>query len=149
MSGLTNEVGSLFGGGGPNNAAFTASTANLIQPTTAADATAALGTATGALTEQQKLATALQAGGAQGMTSQSNLAAALQAQANGTGPNPAQAALNQNTGTNVSNQAALMAGARGGSSNVGMIARQAGQQGAASAFESGARRVPVRRRSRR
>ena len=38
--------------------------------------------------------------------------------------------LNQATGTNVSNQAALMAGQRGASQNVGLIARQAGQQGA-------------------
>ncbi len=50
--------------------------------------------------------------------------------ANGTGPNPAQAALNQSTGQNVANQAALMAGQRGASSNVGLLARQAAQQGA-------------------
>lgn len=52
--------------------------------------------------------------------------------ANGTGPNPAQAALNQSTGQNVANQAALMAGQRGAGSNVGLIARQAAQQGAAT-----------------
>lgn len=50
--------------------------------------------------------------------------------ANGTGPNPAQAMLNQATGQNVANQAALMAGQRGAGANVGLIARQAGQQGA-------------------
>lgn len=136
MSGLTNEVGSLIGGGGPNNAGYTASNANngqgLIMPTTAANATAALGTANTALASQSALATALQAGGTQGMNSQSNLATALQAQANGTGPNPAQAALNQNTGTNVANQAALMAGQRGSSANAGLIARQAAQTGAAT-----------------
>lgn len=50
--------------------------------------------------------------------------------ANGTGPNPAMAALNQATGTNVANQAALMAGQRGAGANVGLLARQAAQQGA-------------------
>lgn len=51
--------------------------------------------------------------------------------ANGTGPNPAQAALNRSTGQNVANQASLMAGQRGAGANVGLIARQAAQQGAA------------------
>lgn len=50
--------------------------------------------------------------------------------ATGTGPNPAQAALNQSTGQNVANQAALMAGQRGAGSNVGLLARQSAQQGA-------------------
>lgn len=50
--------------------------------------------------------------------------------AEGKGPNPAQAMLNQATGQNVSNQAALMAGQRGAGSNVGLMARQAAQQGA-------------------
>jgi hypothetical protein len=54
----------------------------------------------------------------------------LQGVANGTGPNPAQAMLNQSTGQNVANQAALMAGQRGASGNVGLMARQAAQQGA-------------------
>lgn len=56
----------------------------------------------------------------------------LQGIANGTGPNPAQAALNQSTGQNVANQAALMAGQRGAGANVGLLARQAAQQGAAT-----------------
>ena len=47
----------------------------------------------------------------------------------GIGPNPAMAALNQRTGENVANQAALMAGQRGAGANVGMMARQAAQQG--------------------
>lgn len=63
---------------------------------------------------------------------QNQLAAQLQAQANGQGPNVAQNQLNQATGANVSNQAALMAGQRGSSSNVGLMARQAAQQGAAT-----------------
>lgn len=50
----------------------------------------------------------------------------------GRGPNPAQAMLNQQTQQNVANQAALMAGQRGAASNVGLMARQAAQQGAAT-----------------
>lgn len=52
--------------------------------------------------------------------------------AEGRGPNPAQTMLNQETGRNVANQAALMAGQRGASANAGLIARQAAQQGAAT-----------------
>lgn len=49
----------------------------------------------------------------------------------GRGPNPAQAMLAQQTGQNVANQAALMAGQRNAGSNAGLIARQAAQQGSA------------------
>lgn len=70
--------------------------------------------------------TALQ--GIQGQ--QQSLANQLQQQTLGQGPNPAQAALNANTGTNVANTAALMAGQRGASANPGLIARQAAGQGA-------------------
>lgn len=52
--------------------------------------------------------------------------------AEGRGPNPAQAALNQATGQNVANQAALMAGQRGAGANAGLMARQVAQQGAAT-----------------
>lgn len=55
----------------------------------------------------------------------------MQGVANGTGPNPAQAMLAQQTGQNVSNQAALMAGQRGAGANAGLMARQAGMQGGA------------------
>jgi hypothetical protein len=48
----------------------------------------------------------------------------------GKGPNPAQTMLNQSTGQNVSNQAALMAGQRGAGANIGLMARQAAQSGA-------------------
>lgn len=63
---------------------------------------------------------------------QQGTAAQYQNIANGTGPNPAQAALNQSTGQNVASQAALMAGQRGAGANVGLLARQAAQQGAAT-----------------
>lgn len=63
---------------------------------------------------------------------QQSLANTLLNQSNGMGPNPAQAALNQNTGTNVANQASLMASQRGAAANPGQIARMAAQQGAAT-----------------
>lgn len=91
-------------------------------------------------TTQYDYGSLLSSGQAQGQQAlgqqQGNLASeqALQqqllAQAAGQGPNPAQAALNQNTGVNVANQAALMANQRGGSANAGLLARQVGQQGA-------------------
>ena len=68
----------------------------------------------------------------QGLGTQANLTEQLQGVINGTGPNAAQSALNQNTATNVANQAALMAGQRGSSANAGLLARQAAQQGAAT-----------------
>lgn len=82
-----------------------------------------------ALAQQQNLVNALQGQG--GIGNQSNVYNQLQGVVNGTGPNPAQAMLNQATGANVANQAALMAGQRGSSANAGLIARQAAQQGGA------------------
>lgn len=84
----------------------------------------------GAMGSQQALLQALQ--GQQGLQNQSNVYNQLQGVVAGTGPNPAQAQLAQATGANTANQAALMAGQRGASQNVGMIARQAAQQGAAN-----------------
>lgn len=60
------------------------------------------------------------------------LANQLGVQAQGGGPNPALAQLNQTTGQNIANQAAMAASQRGAASNVGLMARQAGQQGAAT-----------------
>lgn len=79
--------------------------------------------------KQESLLSALQ--GQNGIQNQSNVFNQLQGVANGTGPNPAMAMLNQQTGANVANQAALMAGQRGAGANVGLLARQAGQQGGA------------------
>lgn len=61
---------------------------------------------------------------------QQGLANQLQGVASGTGPNPALAQLNNTTSQNIASQNAMMAGQRGSGSNVGMIARQAGQLGA-------------------
>lgn len=69
-----------------------------------------------------------QAGTAVG--NQNALAAQELAMTQGQGPNPALAQLAQTTNQNVNNQAALMAGQRGASANVGELARQAAQQGA-------------------
>ncbi len=86
-----------------------------------------LAAARGVNTQQQAIQ------GLQGVAgSQANTLAQLQGVANGTGPNPAQAMLNQQTGQNVANQAALMAGQRGAGANVGLMARQIAQQGAAT-----------------
>lgn len=60
---------------------------------------------------------------------QQALANQLQGVADGTGPNPAAAALAQATGNNVANQAALMASQRGSGANVGLLARQAALAG--------------------
>lgn len=81
------------------------------------------------LQQQQSFLQALQA--QNGIANQTASFNALQGVANGTGPNPAQAQLNQSTGANIANQAAMAAGQRGAGSNVGLIARQAGQQGGA------------------
>jgi hypothetical protein len=68
----------------------------------------------------------------QNVAAQQALAAQLGQLAAGNGPNPALAQLNQTTGQNVANQAALMAGQRGAGANPGLLARDAAQQGAAT-----------------
>jgi hypothetical protein len=83
-----------------------------------------------ALNQQQALVQALQA--QNGLGNQSAVYNQLQGVANGTGANPAAAQLAQATGANTANQAALMAGQRGAGQNVGLLARQASQQGAAN-----------------
>ena len=81
-----------------------------------------------AMGNQNALLTALQ--GQNGLGNQSQVYNQLQNVAAGNGPSPAQAILNQATGQNVANQAALMSGQRGASQNVGLMARQNAQQGA-------------------
>lgn len=66
----------------------------------------------------------------QGLQNQQSTYNQLQNIANGTGPNPAQAMLNNSTGQNVAQQGALMAGQRGASANTGLMARQIANQGA-------------------
>lgn len=95
----------------------------------------------GNLGNVQNQATGLsgQLAGNQGVSNQNagfqglaNTAGRYEDVASGRGPNPAQAMLNQQTGNNIAQQAALMAGQRGAGANVGLLARQAAQQGAAT-----------------
>ena len=103
-----------------------------------ANVTQAQGNVQNAQGSQNALLAALQ--GQNGIANQNsvynqmqNTAGQYQNLANGVGPNPAQAQLAQNTAVaNVSQTGALMAGQRGASQNVGLLARQAGQQGAAT-----------------
>ncbi len=123
-------VGGLLGlNGGAGGTGFQGpSGANITNPVTGEQLSNAYTGAQGAMTGQQDLLAALQR--QNGLGNQSQVYGQLQGIANGTGPNPAQAMLNQATGQNVANQAALMAGQRGAGSNVGLMARQAGMQGA-------------------
>jgi len=126
------QLGGLLGmNGGANGTGFSAPTAAPITPGTDPNQIAtAYGGAQNSLTSQQALLSALQ--GQNGLQNQNQVYGQLQGIANGTGPNPAQTMLNQATGQNVANQAALMAGQRGAGANVGLMARQAAQQGAAT-----------------
>lgn len=108
---------------------------NINNVVTSGQLDAAAGATEGQLTGQDRLQQALmRQGGIQNQSNvfnqEQNLANQLQAQTQGTGPNPAQAALAQNTAANVAQQGALMAGQRGASANPALIARLAAQQGA-------------------
>lgn len=86
------------------------------------------------INQQQAFVNALQAQngiGNQGsvFNQQQALANQLQGVANGTGPNPALQQLQNTTGQNMANQAAMMAGQRGAQANVGLMARQNAMQG--------------------
>ena len=118
VSGLLGTAGGMNGTGisGPQSA-------NILNP-----ATQQMGT--DALAQQQALINAYQPGGTAALQSQQDLLGQLGQQAQGLGPNPALAQLNQATAANTANQAALMAGQRGSSQNAGLIARQASMQGA-------------------
>ncbi len=124
--GLFDTIGSLFSNGG--GAGFQAQPANITNPIQPGQLQTAYDQSQSGLAQQQAFIDALNA--QNGIANQSQVYNQLQGVANGTGPNPAQAALNQATGANVANQAALMAGQRGAGANTGMIARQAANQGA-------------------
>ncbi len=123
-------IGGLLGlSGGVNGTGLPApQLAGIVNPTSPNQTGTAYNQTQDAIGQQQALLQALQA--QNGIQNQSQVYGQLQGVANGTGPNPAQAMLNQATGANVANQAALMAGQRGASQNVGLMARQAAQQGA-------------------
>jgi hypothetical protein len=125
-TGLTGTVSNLLG----LNNQFQGQSANIQQGTNAAQLNNAYTGAQSGITQQQNLANTLTPQAATGVGTQNALTGQLEGVINGTGPNAAQAALNQNTQTNVANQAALMAGQRGASANTGLLARQAAMQGA-------------------
>lgn len=120
-------VGSMLSSG--NGAGFKAGGAPLEEGVNVGQAQTAYNQTQTGLEQQQAFLQALQAQG--GIQNQANVFNQLQGVANGTGPNPALAQLNQATGQNVANQAALMAGQRGTNANAGLLARQAAQQGGA------------------
>lgn len=122
LVGLSNgAAGTSFGG--PQGA-------NILNPTTMDQIQTSYGQVQKGLGNQNDLLSAIQA--QNGLGNQSNVYNQLQGVVSGAGPNPAQDMLNQQTGQNVANQAALMAGQRGASANAGLLARQAAQQGAAT-----------------
>lgn len=141
--GYKGVLGSLKPNLGPEGGA--PELANIQQGTTVGDVRGSQGKVSGDLAAQQRLLAALQKQGGlnmqsnfanqlmagQGINAQNAAMSGLQNVAAGTGPNPAQAMLNQATGQNIANQAALMAGQRGAGANVGLMARQAAQQGGA------------------
>ncbi len=118
---LTNQL--LRSAGANQGASYQNSLANQLQNASANNQY--VGTQ-GALTNQLLQ----QTGSNQGSNIQNQLAQQLQNQASGGGPNPAQAALNQNTGENISQAAALAASTRGAGTNAGLIASNAANQGA-------------------
>jgi hypothetical protein len=124
ISGLLGTAGGFKGTGvsGPNDSVSSGQLATAQQGVTSG------------MAGQNSLLTALQ--GQNGLAAQTQNYGQLQGVINGTGPNPAQAQLAQATGANTANQAALMAGQRGSSANVGLMARQAAQQGAANQQQS-------------
>lgn len=124
-------MGSINAALGLNNN-YQASGANLQQGTNAAQLNQAYTGTQNALNSQQGLVDQFMPGVGSAVGNQNTLADQYLAMSRGEGPNPALAQLAQTTQQNVANQNALMAGQRGASSNVGLMARQAAQQGAAT-----------------
>lgn len=129
IAGATSAAGTLV-----NNAMngsqgqYAPAMAPITNAATKKQANAAYNTSQDALAQQAALLAALR--GQNGITNQSDVYNNLNGVANGTGPNPALAMLEQATGQNVAQQAALAAGTRGASSNVGMTQRNAANVGA-------------------
>jgi hypothetical protein len=128
-------IGSLIQGG-PDKANVLGPTADQLEK----DRQASLS----GLAGQQQFAQGLQGAGQQGVNAQQMLLAALQQQAMGQGVSPAQQALANATGANVANQAALLAGNRGASSNAGLIGRQAAMQGAGAMQQAAGQAAELR-----
>lgn len=128
-SSLGSGLGGMFGGSGVGaGQGWQPGQAPLLQPVDQGQLSQAYNQNQDVFGQQQKFLNALNA--QNGVQNQSNVFNQYQGIANGTGPNPALAQLNQATGQNVASQAALMAGQRGSGANAGLLARQIGQQGA-------------------
>jgi len=121
IAGLLGSAGGLGGTG------FTANSG-----TNASQINNAYNANQGALFGQQILSNQLATPIPQAINAQNTLSQQYAQQAAGQGPNVATNELNQATGANVANQAALMAGQRGASSNPALLAREAAQQGAST-----------------
>ncbi len=139
VSGIASVPGKIVSGvlGIPSGggAAYQAQSAPLMNPFTQTDQQNAAEQARSGIGQQQDFVNALQAqNGLRNQSSvlgqQQGLAHMLGAQSLGYGPNPALEQLRRTTGQNISQQAALAAGQRGSNANVGLMARQIGQQGA-------------------
>lgn len=127
-TGIGGTIGGILG----TNNNFQATGANLQAGTTGGQLNDAYTGAQTGLANQNNLASTLQPQAGSAVTNQNAVANQLLAMSQGQGPNPAQTQLAQATGQNVANQAALAAGQRGASANVGLLARQAAQTGAAT-----------------
>lgn len=124
-------AGTISGALGINNN-YQAGGANIQQGTNTAQLNQAYTGAQQGIANQAGLVQAVQPGVTQGVNTQSTLAQQLANEANGVGPNPAQAALNQSTGQNINEAAALAASQRGAGTNAGLIAEGAARQGAST-----------------
>jgi hypothetical protein len=131
------NMGAVLGGmtGGLFGSGTTGAGTAIMNPSTQAQADQTYGNTQQGLQQQQAFLQAVN--GQNGVGNQANvfaqqqqLANQLNAQAAGTGPNPAMAQLNRATAANTANQAALMAGQRGASQNAGLLARNASMVGA-------------------
>lgn len=127
MGAVTGMLGLAGGAGGTGFAG--PQMPNLVNPVTGEQISQGYQQTQQGLQQQQALLNAIQQ--QQGLQNQSQVYQQLQGIAAGTGPNPALAQLQQTTGQNIASQQALMAGQRGAGANVGLMARQAGQQGGA------------------
>jgi hypothetical protein len=123
--GLVSGIGSLL-----SSSSTTPQMPNIVDPVSGAQLTDANGNVIGTEAQIANYNNALT--DANGVGNQSDVYNKFGQIAAGQGPNPALAQLNQTTGQNVANQAALMAGQRGAASNVGLLVREAAEQGAAT-----------------
>lgn len=125
--GLAGAVGGALGA----NNTFSAQATPIQAGTNTGQLNNAYKGAQGAIEQQQNLTNVVNGNVGQGAGAQENLSNLYSQQIQGKGPNPAQAQLNQSTGENIAQQAALQAGQRGAGANAGAIAANAAQQGGA------------------